>query len=45
VRDWPVADPVAEDYETHCQNGIETRMMGLILELRRARAHRTLKPR
>lgn len=39
VRDWPVADPVSEDYETHCQirDEIETRVMGLILELRRGR--------
>jgi arsenate reductase len=37
VRDWDVPDPVAEDYETHCQirDEIETRVMGLILELRR----------
>jgi arsenate reductase len=37
VRVWPVPDPVAEDYETHCQirDEIETRVMGLILELRR----------
>ena len=39
VREWDVPDPVAEDYETHCQirDEIETRVMGLILELRRAR--------
>jgi arsenate reductase (thioredoxin) len=39
VRNWDVRDPVAEDYETHCQirDEIETRVMGLILELRRAR--------
>jgi len=39
VRDWDVPDPIAEDYETHCQirDEIETRVMGLILELRRAR--------
>jgi arsenate reductase (thioredoxin) len=39
VRNWPVPDPVAKDYETHCQirDEIETRVMGLILELRRAR--------
>jgi hypothetical protein len=38
VRDWDVPDPVAEDYKTHCQirDEIETRVMGLILELRRA---------
>ena len=38
VREWDVPDPVAEDYETHCQirDEIETRVMGLILELRRA---------
>jgi len=37
VREWDVPDPVAEDYETHCQirDEIETRVMGLILELRR----------
>jgi len=37
VRDWPVPDPIARDYETHCQirDEIETRVMGLILELRR----------
>jgi arsenate reductase len=39
VRAWDVVDPVAEDYETHCQirDDIETRVMDLILELRRAR--------
>ena len=38
VRKWDVADPIAEDYETHCKirDEIETRVMGLILELRRA---------
>jgi arsenate reductase len=38
VRDWDVPDPIAEDYETHCQirDEIEARVMGLILELRRA---------
>ncbi len=38
VRRWDVADPVSEDYETHCKirDEIETRVMGLILELRRA---------
>ncbi len=38
VRDWDVPDPIGEDYETHCQirDEIETRVMGLILELRRA---------
>jgi arsenate reductase len=37
VRGWDVADPVAEDYETHCKirDEIETRVMGLILEMRR----------
>jgi len=37
VRDWDVPDPIAEDYETHCKirDEIETRVMGLILELRR----------
>ncbi len=39
VRLWDVADPVAEDYDTHCQirDEIEGRVMGLILELRRGR--------
>jgi arsenate reductase len=39
VRRWDVPDPVAEDYETHCKirDEIETRVMGLILELRRAK--------
>ncbi|HXM45574.1 MAG TPA: hypothetical protein VN924_30335 [Bryobacteraceae bacterium] len=38
VRDWDVPDPIAEDYETHCKirDDIEARVMGLILELRRA---------
>lgn len=38
VRRWDVADPIAEDYETHCKirDEIENRVMGLILELRRA---------
>ncbi len=38
VRIWDVLDPVAEDYETHCRirDDIENRVMGLILELRRA---------
>ena len=38
VRDWDVPDPIAEDFETHCKirDEIETRVMGLILELRRA---------
>jgi arsenate reductase len=38
VRKWDVADPIAEDYETHCKirDEIETRVMGLILELRRS---------
>jgi arsenate reductase len=42
VREWDVADPVAEDYETHCQirDEIEGRVMGLILELRRPAASR-----
>ena len=37
VRRWDVADPIAEDYETHCQirDEIESLVMGLILELRR----------
>lgn len=37
VRVWDVADPVAEDYDTHCKirDEIETRVMGLILEMRR----------
>jgi arsenate reductase (thioredoxin) len=37
VRVWDVPDPIAEDFETHCQirDEIETRVMGLILELRR----------
>jgi arsenate reductase len=39
VRVWDVPDPVAEDYETHCKirDDIETRVMDLILEMRRAR--------
>ena len=38
LRLWDVPDPIAEDYETHCKirDEIETRVMGLILELRRA---------
>jgi len=38
VRRWDVADPIAEDYETHCKirDEIESLVMGLILELRRA---------
>jgi arsenate reductase (thioredoxin) len=38
VRRWDVPDPIAEDYETHCQirDEIESLVMGLILELRRA---------
>jgi len=42
VRTWDVADPISEDYETHCQirDEIESRVMGLILELRRAAAAR-----
>ncbi|HLY17973.1 MAG TPA: hypothetical protein VKR61_12160 [Bryobacteraceae bacterium] len=37
VRRWDVPDPIAEDYETHCQirDEIETLVMALILELRR----------
>jgi arsenate reductase len=37
-RLWAVPDPIAEDYETHCKirDEIETRVMALILELRRA---------
>lgn len=40
VRDWDVADPIAETYETHCQirDEIETLVMGLILQLRRQRS-------
>ena len=39
VRRWAVADPIAEDYQTHCKirDEIETLVMGLILELRRTR--------
>jgi arsenate reductase len=39
VREWPVPDPIGEDYDTHCKirDEIETRVMGLILELRRGR--------
>ncbi len=37
VREWDVPDPIGEDFETHCKirDEIETRVMGLILELRR----------
>jgi len=37
VRRWDVADPIAENFETHCQirDEIESLVMGLILELRR----------
>jgi protein-tyrosine-phosphatase len=37
VRRWDVADPIGEDYETHCKirDEIEARVMALILELRR----------
>jgi len=40
VRNWDVPDPVDEDYETHCKirDEIETRVMGLILELRKRAA-------
>ena len=36
-RLWAVRDPIAEDYENHCKirDEIETRVMALILELRR----------
>ena len=39
VRTWPVRDPVAENYDVHCQvrDEIETLVMNLILELRRDR--------
>jgi arsenate reductase len=39
ARDWDVPDPIGEDYETYCRvrDEIESRVMGLILELRRAR--------
>jgi len=42
VRRWDVADPVAEDYETHChiRDEIEGLVMDLILELRRGAAVR-----
>ena len=38
VREWDVDDPVACDYDRHCEirDQIETRVMQLILELRRA---------
>jgi len=38
VREWPVPDPIGEDHETYCKirDEIETRVMELILELRRA---------
>ena len=40
VRTWDVPDPIAEDFETHCQirDDIEGRVMRLILELRRGNA-------
>ena len=39
VRRWDIADPIGENYETHCRirDQIETRVMELILELRRRR--------
>jgi len=39
ARDWDVADPIGEDFETYCQicDQIERLVMGLILELRRQR--------
>jgi len=42
ARKWDVADPIAEDFETHCQirDEIEGLVMGLILELRRTAALR-----
>ncbi len=42
VRDWEVRDPVALKYDLHCKvrDEIETRVMDLILELRRERRRR-----
>jgi len=39
IREWDVPDPIGEDFETHrlIRDEIETRVMGLILELRRTR--------
>jgi len=39
ARDWDVPDPIGEDYKTYCavRDQIEGLVMGLILELRRAR--------
>ena len=38
VREWQVRDPIATKYEVHCKvrDEIETKVMALILELRRA---------
>ena len=37
VREWDVADPVAMDYDEHCEvrDEIERLVMHLVLELRR----------
>ena len=42
VREWDVPDPISETYQTHCliRDEIESLVMGLILELRRAVAPR-----
>ncbi len=39
VRTWKVPDPIFLDYEKHCEirNQVESLVMGLILEFRRAR--------
>lgn len=43
VRVWKVPDPVWLDYPAHCEirNQVESLVMGLILEFRRARKRRT----
>jgi arsenate reductase len=37
MMEWDVPDPIAMDYDEHCEvrNAIERRVMGLIVELRR----------
>ncbi|HZT30070.1 MAG TPA: hypothetical protein VFA33_09315 [Bryobacteraceae bacterium] len=47
IREWQVRDPIAEKYDVHCKvrDEIETRIMELILELRRAQKKSGLEGR
>jgi arsenate reductase len=47
VKEWEVADPIAMDYEKHCQvrDEIEQRVMKMLLDLRREHSRPRSQPR